>query len=245
MLEVDAASRSNQRRSSSRYSWACRHPGPSRPAVRRCDGLTQLGQPLFQRAQLLGLAVRGERHPPLRPAVANYAREPPRRPVGATRQTQHRDRDDRISPSNPSRGATLRLVARTRVGGLPWNHTTARRVPPFAAAPSAHAAQGTVGQGPPGPAQKHRRPFVRPCPRRREAWDTAGLESTVPKKQRPVAGATGCGMHRQGRPGVGRRCARGFDRDLWALSQLVAAAGQVGGLGGVARQLDGFVVGRA
>ena len=28
-----------------------------------------------------------------------------------------------------------------------------------------------------------------------------------------------------GRPGVGRRCARGFDRDRWALSQLVAAAG--------------------
>ncbi len=46
-------------------------------------------------------------------------------------------------------------------------------------------------------------------------------------------------------PGVGHRCARGFDRDLWALSQLVAAAGQVGGLGGVARQFDGFVVGRA
>ncbi len=28
---------------------------------------------------------------------------------------------------------------------LPWNHTTARRVPPPAAAPGAHAARGTVG----------------------------------------------------------------------------------------------------
>jgi hypothetical protein len=33
--------------------------------------------------------------------------------------------------------------------------------------------------------------------------------------------------------------------DPRALPQLVAAAGQVGGLGGVARQLDGFVVRRA
>jgi hypothetical protein len=33
--------------------------------------------------------------------------------------------------------------------------------------------------------------------------------------------------------------------DPWALPQLVAAAGQVGGLGGVAGQVDGFVVGRA
>jgi hypothetical protein len=37
----------------------------------------------------------------------------------------------------------------------------------------------------------------------------------------------------------------GFDRDPRALSQLVAAACQVGGLGGIARQLDGFVVRRA
>ncbi len=42
-----------------------------------------------------------------------------------------------------------------------------------------------------------------------------------------------------------RRFARGFDRDSRALPQLVAAACQVGGLGGVARQLDGFVVRRA
>lgn len=48
---------------------------------------------------------------------------------------------------------------------------------------------------------------------------------------------------RPGRPGRLPLCA-GFDRDLWALPQLVAAAGQVGGLGGVARQFDGFVVGR-
>jgi hypothetical protein len=39
-----------------------------------------------------------------------------------------------------------------------------------------------------------------------------------------------------------RRFARGFGRDLRALPQLVAAARQVGGLGGVARQLDGLVV---
>src|SRR6266496_6810832 len=45
--------------------------------------------------------------------------------------------------------------------------------------------------------------------------------------------------------GAGRRFARGFDRDPRALPQLVAAACQVGGLGGVARQLDGFVVRRA
>src|SRR6266542_6148236 len=37
----------------------------------------------------------------------------------------------------------------------------------------------------------------------------------------------------------------GFDRDSRPLPQLVAAACQVGGLGGVARQLDGFVVRRA
>src|SRR5258706_7673777 len=45
--------------------------------------------------------------------------------------------------------------------------------------------------------------------------------------------------------GAGRRFARGFDRDSRALPQLVAAACQVGGLGGVARQLDGFFVRRA
>jgi HSP20 family molecular chaperone IbpA len=39
--------------------------------------------------------------------------------------------------------------------------------------------------------------------------------------------------------------AAGFDRDPRALPQLVAAACQVGDLGGVARQLDGFVVRRA
>jgi hypothetical protein len=48
-----------------------------------------------------------------------------------------------------------------------------------------------------------------------------------------------------GRPAVGRRCARGFDRIRRALPQLVTAAGQVGGLGGVANEVDGFVVGRA
>jgi hypothetical protein len=37
----------------------------------------------------------------------------------------------------------------------------------------------------------------------------------------------------------------GFDRDPWALLQLVTAAGEVGGLAGVAGQLDGPVVGRA
>jgi hypothetical protein len=37
----------------------------------------------------------------------------------------------------------------------------------------------------------------------------------------------------------------GAPEDPLALPQLVAAAGQVGGLGAVARQLDGFVVGRA
>jgi hypothetical protein len=36
-----------------------------------------------------------------------------------------------------------------------------------------------------------------------------------------------------------------WDRDSRALPQLVAAACQAGGLGGVARQLDGFVVRRA
>src|SRR5712692_9777881 len=36
--------------------------------------------------------------------------------------------------------------------------------------------------------------------------------------------------------GAGRRFARGFDRDSRALPQLVAAACQVGGLGGIARQ---------
>ena len=35
---------------------------------------------------------------------------------------------------------------------------------------------------------------------------------------------------------------RGFDRDPRALPQLVAAAGQTGGLGGVGCQLDGFAV---
>jgi hypothetical protein len=45
--------------------------------------------------------------------------------------------------------------------------------------------------------------------------------------------------------GAGRRLARGFDRDSRALPELVAAACQVGDLGGVARQLDGFVVRRA
>jgi hypothetical protein len=39
--------------------------------------------------------------------------------------------------------------------------------------------------------------------------------------------------------------ARDFARDRRALPQLVAAACQVGGLGGVARQLDGLVVRRA
>src|SRR5260370_23792410 len=42
--------------------------------------------------------------------------------------------------------------------------------------------------------------------------------------------------------GAGRRFCAGFDRDWRALPQLVAAACQVGDLGGVARQLDGFVV---
>ena len=45
--------------------------------------------------------------------------------------------------------------------------------------------------------------------------------------------------------GAGRRFARGFDRDSRALPELVAAACQVGGLGGVARQFDGLVVRRA
>src|SRR5712691_2789599 len=44
--------------------------------------------------------------------------------------------------------------------------------------------------------------------------------------------------------GAGRCFARGFDRDSRALPQLVAAACQVGGLGGVAGQLDGFAVRR-
>ena len=44
---------------------------------------------------------------------------------------------------------------------------------------------------------------------------------------------------------VGSRRPSGFDRDSRALLQLVAAACQVGGLGGVARQLNGFVVRRA
>ena len=44
---------------------------------------------------------------------------------------------------------------------------------------------------------------------------------------------------------AGRRFCAGFDRDSRALPQLVAAACQVGDLGGVARQLDGFVVRRA
>src|SRR5258708_7857620 len=48
-----------------------------------------------------------------------------------------------------------------------------------------------------------------------------------------------------GRPEARRRFARGFDRDARALPQLGAAAGQGGGLGGVARQLDGLVVRRA
>ena len=36
-----------------------------------------------------------------------------------------------------------------------------------------------------------------------------------------------------------------YCRYAWALQQLVAAAGQVGGLSGVARQVDGFLVGHA
>ena len=48
-----------------------------------------------------------------------------------------------------------------------------------------------------------------------------------------------------GQAGVDDVTGTGFDRDPRALPQLVAAAGQVSGLGGVARQLDGFVVRRA
>ncbi|MFE9471252.1 hypothetical protein ACFYOR_09435 [Streptomyces griseofuscus] len=40
------------------------------------------------------------------------------------------------------------------------NHTTAGRVPPFAAALSAHVARGTVGQGPPGSAPVESAPSV-------------------------------------------------------------------------------------
>src|SRR3989442_9869908 len=42
--------------------------------------------------------------------------------------------------------------------------------------------------------------------------------------------------------GAGRCFARGFDRDSRALPQLVAAAGQVGGLGGGCPPLRGFFV---
>ncbi|MFJ2843659.1 hypothetical protein ACIPD2_18695 [Streptomyces griseofuscus] len=46
------------------------------------------------------------------------------------------------------------------------NHTTAGRVPPFAAALSAHAARGTVGQGPPGSAPVESAPSVAELARR-------------------------------------------------------------------------------
>ncbi|OUC98031.1 Tn3 family transposase [Streptosporangium minutum] len=136
------------------------------------------------------------------------------------------------------------LKGPSATGALPWNHATARRVPPFAAAPSAHVGPGHSrprSSGARAEAQKTFRPALS-SPVGSVGYGRAGVDRA--KKQRPVAGATGCGMHRQGAR-VGRRCARGFDGDLWALSQLVAAAGQVGGLGGVAGQLNSPVVGRA
>jgi hypothetical protein len=76
--------------------------------------------------------------------------------------------------------------------------------------------------------------------RRRDlAFELSSIQQRDPSPARQVAEASA------GRPGVGRRCVRGVDRELWALPQLVAAACQVGGLGGVACQFDGFVVGRA
>ena len=59
-------------------------------------------------------------------------------------------------------------------------------------------------------------------------------------RRRALQTARAPALHR-----AGRCFARGFGRDSRALPQLVAAACQVGGLGGVARQFDGFVVRRA